>query len=174
MTIVNYLNPQQAVAALLQDAFSNSDLVTTFYEGDPSEIGQSSLPAICVVRKDTQYDYGPTGFDKLVHTVQIRVVLDKRDEMGNPDSDRVDTTNQKLNDIIDGRDPSTGQFRTESVMGVLRGHVEFSVPFPMKPTLTQVDQALYYVVPKTMQKNMITDEAHINVTITELVAVSRV
>lgn len=107
----------QILLALLEDGL-DKDVFRVFREGDPIIFPKSLLPAVVVSEPDTDYQLGPSGFDEITHEIVIQIIFDMRMDIGAPDG--VATLDRTLDRIIQGRDPSTGLFLANTVMGILR------------------------------------------------------
>ena len=94
-----------------------------FYEGDPIEIPKSMLPCIIVEKLTGTISVtgAPTGFDRQVDSISVRVVYDKSDDLGATDD--VDLTERKLRRFIEARDPDTNRFKAGTLMQLLRTHI---------------------------------------------------
>ena len=51
-----------------------------FYYGDPYEIPLHDMPCVAVELLRTEINAGPTGMDKVIQTVQIKLIYNKRDD----------------------------------------------------------------------------------------------
>lgn len=86
--------------------------------GDPLELPVAMTPALIIEEINADYVLDGTGADEIRHTIQIKVVLNKNDEVGKDPSEAVG--HRTLHYVIEGRDPSTNQYLTQSIMGILR------------------------------------------------------
>jgi hypothetical protein len=102
------------------------DMFHAYFDGEPVLIGQSHLPALVVEWESTQPLPAPTRHDKWQHNLIIKVMVNKMDDAGMPDSvgqaDRIIEvpTKKRLERYIFARDKATGQYIDQCVMGVLR------------------------------------------------------
>src|SRR5579875_674146 len=117
-TQLYYRDIVERIIELLKDNFQEGYDIQGFFEGDPVEFGTSMLPAVCVMKMKGNYDLGPTQNDRIINSVLIKVVLDKRDDYGA--SFDVDLTDKRLRQMIEGRDATTGEYDPQSMLGILR------------------------------------------------------
>jgi hypothetical protein len=134
-----------------------------FREGDPIVIPQSMLPALIVSEPETDYDTGPTGHDNITHQILIQIVYNKKDDFGNPtEGSSLDAT---LDAIAQGRDETTGDFVSTSVMGVLRTNITLE-----NLVISNVGKVRKGVIPRS--EDLTTAEVHIEITVEEIQAIS--
>lgn len=139
-----------------------------YYEGDPIEIGQSSLPCIIVMKQHGNAELGPTGFDRMNGSYLIKVVMDKRDDFGA--SPTTDLTDRKLRQALEGRDTATGLYLSEAIIGLIRkNYTTTNDTFSLNPTIQQNVKWQYWVVPRP--NDIVTNEAHITIDTTELLQI---
>ncbi len=105
----------QKVIDLLKDDV-NIALKRPFYYGDPAVIPSSMLPTLAVELTSSGVDVGPTGYDKHLDTITIKVIVDKRRDF-NQSPGKV-MAHSTLVDFVKG--VSNGALKTDSVVGVLR------------------------------------------------------
>jgi hypothetical protein len=101
---------------LMKDTFG--DYFNNYYEGDPIQIPKSNLPCVIIEKLRGDVKISATGTDDFGSQLNIRLVLDKADDFGIDDS--VDTTERKLRLLVEGRDPVTGNYLPNTVLGALR------------------------------------------------------
>lgn len=141
-----------------------------YYRGDPFLIPQSLLPAVVVERVESRTTFGPTGMDNKDTTIRIKLVYNKKDDFGRAAD--VVGNHQRIQELAEGLDPTTGEQSLYSVIGLLRKEAE------LDPANTSVDKAVldnemtvrYGVFPRPEQ--VITDEAHIICRFSQLVTVT--
>jgi len=150
----------QKLLQLFMDKFG--DTFHGYYEGDPIVLPQSKMPCLIISEPETLYDTGPTGMDEVTHQILIQIVYNKKDDFGKPDS--VATLENTVDTIAQGRSETTGYFLPNSFMGILRGN--FTLDNLMVDNVGSVRKG---VVPRT--EELLTVEAHIQVTFKELVAI---
>ncbi len=154
-------NVPQTLLDLFRDNFKEGPF-KGFREGDPIIPAQSMLPALFITEKQTNYDLGPTGFDELEHQILIQIVYNKKDDYGKPDeAASLDAT---LDEIAQGRD-DTGEFLPGSIMGILRKNYTIG-----NLAIESIGSVKKGVVPRS--EELITAEAHIELTIRELQQIS--
>ena len=160
------------ILQLLQSNFGSGTFKSYFF-GDPDLIGQSSLPAIVVEESSATTEVEYTQMDTEVKTIMIKIVYDKRDDWGGPDN--IDTTFAKIRDVIDGRDPVTGQYLEKTLKSILRTSFTLS-----NPASTASNSVQPYAVGQTMKtqyytqqrpENTYTQEGKLTMTVTELIVV---
>lgn len=106
----------EKILELFKAAFG--DTFKLYRVGDPIILGQSLLPAILVTETALQVAQDATGYDGLIHSINIQVVFNKKDEMGRPvEGNTLDTI---LDNYVYGRDTGTNEYSEKSIMGVLR------------------------------------------------------
>ena len=99
----------------------HEDLKRPFYYGDPLLIPESMLPTIAVDIMSGESPLGPTGHDEQLETLQIKVLVDKRQDMGQKSNEVVAT--QQLIKFVEEVDSSTGRYKTNTILGVLRKNI---------------------------------------------------
>jgi hypothetical protein len=152
----------QKILDLLKTNFGSA-LIKSYYYGDPLLIPEANLPAVCVVKESGDSQTGYTGFDRITENIQIRILLNKKDDIGA--SDDIDLTQVHLEQLIEGRDDTTNQYVTQSVMGVLRKNITFG-----NSTVGQTAQPEYGITPQA--DGTLLAEGHINIVVTENIQVS--
>jgi hypothetical protein len=156
-----YIHVIDAIISLLKQNLS-AGVIKAYYEGDPGLIGKSSLPAICVMKNGAKIKVDATGTDGIYDTITMKIILDKSDDYGA--SETVDLTERKLRTIVEDRDPITGYFVPNSIMGILRTNYTLG-----NVTLEQEQQIQYFI--EARPDNMFTSEAHISISTRERVYV---
>jgi hypothetical protein len=171
-TQLYYRDAVVRILELLKDNFGEAYGIAAFYEGDPVIFGTSSLPAICVMKRDASYDVSATQTDEITTSILIKLVLDKREDYGG--STTIDLTDKRLRTMIEGRDQTTAQYATESLMGILRTFYTMNYSNPLNPILTQTEKVSYHLVDRTSMhdETLVTMEGHILVTLRERVQVN--
>lgn len=89
-----------------------------FYYGDPYVIPAANLPCVAVELVKTSYKQGPTGMDKILQTVEIKLYTNKQDEFNKPPEEVHGT--RILEQYAQGLNTSTGEYDSHTVVGVLR------------------------------------------------------
>lgn len=134
--------------------------IKSYYFGDPLVIPVSNLPAIIVGKRQSLINQGATGLDEVDKTYSIKVVLNKKDELGkNPNEVTVQRT---IADIVEGID-ANGNFAETSIVGVLRKN------FTLGNTIENQDMTIEYFLAE--RGDLITEEAEIIINIKDFVSV---
>lgn len=136
-----------------------------FYHGDPYDIPLSNMPCVVVELQRTRIssDDAPTGMDHIQQTIQIKLIYNKREDYGSTNTSEV-TGVRTLESFAQGIDPSSGEYESHTVLGILRKN------FTLDNVI--VDQAVdiqYGIVPR---KDAPTSECHITFIADELAPVS--
>lgn len=150
----------QKLLQLFKDKFG--DTFHGYYEGDPILPPASMMPCLIISEPSTAYDTGPTGMDEVTHEILIQLVFNKKEDFGKPDN--VATLENTVDTLAQGRNDTTGYFLANSFMGILRGN--FTLDNLMLDNVGTVRKG---VVPRS--EELLTVEAHIEVTFKELVAI---
>lgn len=147
---------------LFRDTFKQGPF-KLFREGDPIIFPQSSLPALVIHEDNTSYDNGPTGHDEILHEITIQVVFNKKDELGMPTGEV--TLTRTIDDIVQARDSVTGDFKTDTILGVIRRKITLgNISVNNEVTVEKG------VIPRSV--TLTTEEAHIRIRVTELQAIA--
>lgn len=154
-------NVPKVLLELFEDAFD--DFFHVYREGDPIIIGQSELPALFISEPNTEYTLGPSGHDDIKHEIVIQVVLNKKAEFGNPDHSS--TQDHFLDALCQGRDETTGDFKDETIMAILRRNL--TLGSLMIENIGNVKKGVI-----NRSEELITSEAHIDVTVSEIQAIA--
>lgn len=150
----------QAIRRVLVDALSNK--IKAFYIGDPIQIAQQDMPCIIIEQEESSTQRSPTGLDRLKYIIFIRVVTNKKDDFGKS-ADKV-LWREWLEELVEARDETTGQYLDESVRGVLRKQYTVGNRFVFNS-----DVIRYGINPRP--QDVITEEAEIELTLEEFVSV---
>jgi hypothetical protein len=171
MTQLYYRDLTERVLELLRDNLSQAYGIKAYYDGDPVEFGMSSLPAICVIRPKASIDLGPTQNDRITSTTLIKLILDKRDDYGA--SQDTDLTDKRLRQMIEGRDTTTGQYKAETLVGVLRTFWSMNYFNSVNPILRSTAEVSYHLIDRRSpaDQDLITMEGHVTLSVTEQVQV---
>lgn len=134
-----------------------------FYEGDPIDIPKANLPAIIIEKLTGSLSLtnAPTGHDRFIETISIRVIYNKADDLGS--DDQTDLTERKLRRFIEARNRSTGQYLAGTLLHEIRTHLTLSnVQF-------NADVEINYDI--NPRPNMATSEGQVILTSTGLIQV---
>lgn len=133
-----------------------------YYIGDPLQIPQSSLPCVIIEKESETVEADATGLDKVETTILVKLVVNKKDDFGRVSKDVL--WRERLESMAAARDKTTKQFKDESVLGVLRKQFTLG-----NRVLNHNETVEYGLTPRP--QDVITEEAHIRITFTELVEV---
>lgn len=133
-----------------------------FYEGDPIQIPDYMLPCAIVEKIAGNINLDATGTDMIVEQLMIKMVMNKRDDMGA--APEIAFTERKLRLLVEARDPITGYFIPESLMYILRTNITLG------GAVLDSDMDVNYDV-NPRPEEMYTSEAQILITIRERVIV---
>jgi hypothetical protein len=138
----------------------------SIFFGDPFAIPVSQLPCIIVDTDQTIDKLGPTGYDRVLTTIVVKVVLNKRDDFAGDVADSV--TKRKLVDYIAARDATTKQYLPATVMGILRTSLTLD-----NKLINMESETKYGIVERIVQAGMesLTAEGQVTVTTEELIQV---
>lgn len=156
------LTMSQVIINLFQDTFKQGPF-KVYREGDPIIFPASMLPAMFVSEPITEYTEGPTGFDAISHQILIQIVFNKKAEFGAPKG--VATLDNIIDQYVHGRDPSTGDFLSNTIMGTIRRNISFN-----NMIIGQKVRVEKYTVPRSDE--LWTVEAQIRITIDEEQAIA--
>lgn len=156
------LNVPQTLLRLFETKF-DKNRYHWYREGDPVIIPAEMLPALIVTEPDTQYAVGPTGMDEITHTIRIKVVLNKKDELGNPELTH--TLESVLDEYVQGRDDTTGDFNSDTILGVLRRNLSLG-----NLAIDQTAHVKKGVVPRP--NDILTAECWVDIVVTEYQAIA--
>jgi hypothetical protein len=152
---------KKTVAETIRDLFKDNfgDQFRTYRIGDPIEIGESMLPAIFVTESSVSFAQDATGYDEISHNIVVQVVLNKKDDLGRPDDGN--TLDLELDNLLYGRDKTTGLFLDNSVVGLIRKNL----------TLGNLSVDIISDIRKEFvirPEERVTVEANVELTVTEL------
>lgn len=97
----------------------------TYWDGDPIAIGQSQLPALIVDWERADSIVAPTRHDRWRHSIVIKVLVNKMEDVSTLDTQGTGIlievpTKKRLEGYIFARDKTTGEYKADTVLGVLR------------------------------------------------------
>lgn len=93
-----------------------------FYYGDPYDIPKHEMPCIAVDLLKTEVEFGPTGMDNITQTIQIILIYNRMDDITSSASSEV-TGVRTLEEYAQGIDPTTAEYESHTILGILRKHV---------------------------------------------------
>lgn len=133
-----------------------------FY-GDPMQIPFSLLPCVAVEKLGTKITAGPTGMDKIITSVVIKLMYDKKNDFGQTDREVVGV--RKLEEYAEARELASREYDPLSVMGILRKNFTLG-----DVVLNQDVDIKYGVVPRPGGE--LTAECQINISFYQLAEVT--
>ena len=134
--------------------------IKQFYYGDPLILPISNMPALIVENKSANIANGPTGLDEIDNTYMVKIVMNKKDELGKtPDEMSCQRT---LSDLLMKR-TSTNEFEATSVLGILRKY------FTLGQTIN--DQLISIEFFMASRGDLITEEVELLINIKDFVNV---
>ncbi|CCD89850.1 protein of unknown function [Bradyrhizobium sp. ORS 285] len=101
---------------------ANTSAFKTFYVGDPIAIPASNMPALIITRQSTAAQPATNAEDLHKLTLQFCVVADVRSTI--TDDKTLVPGYQLLYDLMEGRDPSTLQLKSGSLLNILRHNID--------------------------------------------------
>lgn len=105
----------EKILELLRNTFGKQ---FNYFNGDPIAIAESSLPAITVSEPTAQIQEDATGTDEIIETVLIKLVFNKKDDLGaSPDTLQ---TEWKQRHLVKGQDPQSKEWADGTLMKALR------------------------------------------------------
>lgn len=107
------------IIGLLKAQFG--DTFKAYYFGDPIMVPAEEMPCVLVYKKSGAVEFGYTGSDENTEEIYIQVIMNKKDELGNPAKEY--TMHRELMEIVEGRDAMTGEYLDNSIMGVIRKNI---------------------------------------------------
>lgn len=137
------------------------DTFKAYYFGDPIMVPAEEMPCVLVYKKSGAVEFGYTGSDENTEEIYIQVIMNKKDELGNPAKEY--TMHRELMEIVEGRDATTGEYLDSSIMGVIRKNI----------TALGVDQTARpeYVI-DMRGTDTFTNECSLRLEITEIIPVT--
>lgn len=139
------------------------DTFKTYFFGDPITVGAEQMPCVIVSKTSGEIGFGPTGMDENAEEILIQVILNKKDELGNPALEH--TSHRRLMELIEGRDAATNQYLDNSLIGVLRKNATLG-----NVIINQVARPEYAV--NMRDEDTFTEEGSIRLSVEELIPVS--
>lgn len=108
----------QRTLRLMRDTFGST--FKTYYDGDPEAIPLFNLPAMIVTQTGDETSEDAHGEDKVLDSITIKVVLNKRDDFTGDAVDPLNLTERKIRELIGKRDLVTGRYDARTVKGAIR------------------------------------------------------
>lgn len=157
-----FLDNSERILHLLRKRFDGE--FHGFFDGDPVIVGVSQLPAFAVELMSTVSSKGPTGFDRWTDTILIKVILNKKDDMGDQNPQK-QSTYVRLKTYVFGRD-ADGKFQPNSVANLIRTN------FSLDDVLIDQQFAVEFGIAERPQQT-VTAEAHVTITADYLVEIAQ-
>lgn len=157
---INYAETTTDIIIRLLKAWQRGNYFKDFFYGDPGEIPSDHQPCIIVDLQDTKVIQGPTGKDEVEETIDVALVLNKKDYMDDFDDTTV-ADKKMLELLVQGKDPITQRYDQTTVLGILRQNFTMG-----NYALNQEMNIKYRDVPRNGMDEDPTREAHIFITIT--------
>lgn len=152
--------PIDKLIGFLRDEFGSQ--FKAYYNGDPDVIPDFNLPCVSVVKNSDQTGNGPTGLQRVSEELVVKVILNKADDW-TAATDEVDLTEKKIRDMVEARDPQTGNYLPATLKHALLNR--FTVDG------LELNQAMTFelgVLPRS--EDLVTQEGHLTLTVSYLVA----
>lgn len=117
-----YKDPSQRILELMKTTLKESP-INMYYLGSPDEIAEAAYPCLVVqpMNAKVSFENAPTNTDNAGEEINIEVYFNAKDDY-NSSSDQ-DTTMRKIYQLIQGRDPATGQWMAGTIMYALRTNI---------------------------------------------------
>lgn len=117
-----------------------------FYYGDPIAIPTSMMPCVSVEKQQTDIKAGPIQSDEIDTTVAIKLMYNKRDDFGKNPSEVLGV--RALEQYAEAIDPTTNEYSTITVMGIIRKYFTLSDENNNYTVLDQKVSIKYGIVPR--------------------------
>jgi hypothetical protein len=156
-----YLDGAQRLRNVIEDKFG--DTFNAYFIGSPDIIPNAAMPCIVFHKIAGKVSLGATMTDDLVEQVLIHILVNGKSGFGSPDND--DTVERQLFTLVEGRDPSTGNYLPTSIMYAIRQNLTLS------STVINHDEEMNYNITERPDQPSI-QEAIITVTIYERIIVA--
>ncbi len=145
----------------LLETNAHPDLKRPFYFGDPILIPASKLPTVAVDPLRGESPQGPTGHDEQSQELIIKVIVDKRQDMGRGGGEVVGT--QNLIRYVNELDETTGRYKTDTIIGILRKNLTLEK--------TSIDQNISWEFRVAEREDVLTEECWITISVTKIIEV---
>lgn len=150
----------QEVRDILKENLGNK--YKEYYIGDPFQLPQQAMPCLVVELQNETVVVENTAQDRITYTVLIKIVSNKKSDFNRFSKDVLN--HERLQILAAGRDKATNAYLTSSIMGVLR------TKFTIGDRFTNNSHTIEYGIASRPQDQS-TSEAHITLTLSELVLV---
>lgn len=144
-TTTYYKDIPKQIYELLAD---NMGDMYQYFLGSPLSLSRDAYPCVAVqsVGSSTTAKGAPTGFDDITENINIYVM--KLDQDSTASTGTTDTIMRNLYNSIEGRDPATGQYMTDTVQYILRTNINIGA------TTIDHDISVNYDVARENDKNV--------------------
>lgn len=114
--------PDTTIRLIEQFKTAFGDYFKTYFEATPTTPpSDADYPVLIVQKLRNQAVVGPTSTDNLTERIAITVAINQADDVGSANIRT--TTMRKLEHLVEGLDPSTNQYKTDTVLYVIRTHL---------------------------------------------------
>lgn len=120
---------------------AKTTVFNSVYQGDPFRIPKSSLPALIISKTQTQVAPLTNAEDSHTIGLTMTVVTDIRDERS--DDQEMTPGIAQLYDIIEGREDTTYQLKSNSLLNILRTNVTVDATYNLRTDLGSVTRVDY-------------------------------
>lgn len=155
------ITPSELIRDLLKKQFGSQ--FKAYFIGDRFNIPVDYMPCIVIEKERTVPTVGATGTDNQVHTIRVKVVVNKRDDFKAKNTD-VLLWRHKLEKMIEARDAQTGDYMPTTILGVLRKNLTMNGRFTSSEVTVEYGQT-----PRS--QDLITEEGHIILNLSEMIIV---
>jgi hypothetical protein len=160
-----YSDATSRVLQLLKDTFGESKF--NWFDGVPTEdLPEGAFPCVIVHKLASTVELGATGQDKMRSQINVHFLLNEADDVNalTASGDQGNLTQKKLRQMIEGRDPATGQWKQGTALWALRTKIR------LEGTTVELNADVQYDA--TPRPDLPTiNEAIIQVIATELISV---
>jgi hypothetical protein len=155
-----YLDGAQRLKNIIHEQFGN--LFHAYFVGTPEVIPEAAMPCVVLQKVSGSVSAGATMTDDLQETVMVHLLVNGKDGFGSPDSD--DTVMRQLFTLVEGRDPTSGQYLKTSVLYAIRHNLTLD-----ETVINHNEDINYDVTPRSDQPTV--NECVVTVSIHERVLV---
>ena len=163
-------DPPALILDLMRATFG--DRFNAYFLGSPTMIPEATYPC-CIVQFQTSNNTvtgAPTGHDSVSELITIHFLENSKDNENATDSE--DTSIRKIYDYVQGRDPSTGWYRSDTALYALRTNLDLTTRATGYRNVIDHDiDTNYNVTPRQSMPTII--EAVITVVTRERIPVNR-
>ena len=158
-----YQQPIDKLISFLREEFGTQ--FKAYYNGDPDVIPDFNLPCVSVVKNSDHIANGTTGLQRVTEELVVKMIYNKVDDW-TATTDEVDLTEKKIRDVVEARDPDTGNYLPQTLKHALMNRFTVSG--------LELNQAMTFelgVLPRS--EELVTQEGHLALTVTYLVRNAR-